>query len=112
MSEAGRVRVHRLARLGLTTADAAALAAFFEAAFGFRRVASERCSGAAFASLMGVEGGAESIRLGLGSEIIELLQFDRRGRSYPPGQPGVRISFPALRDHGGRRTSMDLRENV
>lgn len=82
VSEAGEVR--RLARFGLTTADAVGLAAFFEAALGFRRLATERLSGAEFGRLMGVEGGADSIRLGLGSEIIELLQFDRPGRPYPP----------------------------
>ena len=84
MSEPGQVRIHRLARFGLTTADAVALAAFFETALGFRRIASERFSGMEFRRLMGVEGGAESIKLGLGSEIVELLQFDRPGRPYPP----------------------------
>ena len=32
---------------------------------------------------MGVEGGACAITLGLGDEVVELLQFDRPGRPYP-----------------------------
>jgi catechol 2,3-dioxygenase-like lactoylglutathione lyase family enzyme len=40
-------------------------------------------SGAAFEKSMDVEGGAESITLGLGSQRIDLLQFDSPGQPYP-----------------------------
>ena len=73
----------KLARFGLTTADAPALAMFYESAFGFHRIAVEHLGGLDFERLMGVQGGAERITLGLGQEIVELLQFDRPGQPYP-----------------------------
>jgi len=75
--------ISRLARFSLTTADAAGLARFYESAFGFRRVASQRLSGNAFEKSMDIGGGAERIILALGQERLELLQFDRPGRPYP-----------------------------
>lgn len=75
--------VSRLARFDLTTADAQRLTAFYEAAFDCRRLGSRRLSGAAFEKSMDVEGGAESVTLGLGSQRIDLLQFDSPGRPYP-----------------------------
>lgn len=78
--------ISRLVRFSLTTADANALAAFYESAFGCRRFATERLSGSEFESLMGVQGGAFRILLKLGQEVIELLQFDRVGRPYPKGK--------------------------
>jgi catechol 2,3-dioxygenase-like lactoylglutathione lyase family enzyme len=75
--------IRRLARFGLTTGDTAALAAFYEQAFGFRHLKTARLSGAAFERLMAVEHGAESVWLGLGDEIVELTRFDAPGRAYP-----------------------------
>ena len=86
-------QIRRLARFGLTTADALALAAFFENAMGFRRLATRRLGGAAFERLMDVEGGAQCISLGLGREVIELLQFDRPGRPYPPNSSASDLDF-------------------
>jgi catechol 2,3-dioxygenase-like lactoylglutathione lyase family enzyme len=78
-----RTPIRRLASFGLTTADARRLSRFYERAFGFRPLRAERRSGADFERLTGVEGGASAITLGLGEEVIELLQFDRPGRPYP-----------------------------
>jgi catechol 2,3-dioxygenase-like lactoylglutathione lyase family enzyme len=73
----------RLARFSLTTANVNGLAAFYESAFGCKRLVTERLSGSDFERLMGVRGGALSVTLTLGREIIELLQFDQRGAPYP-----------------------------
>ena len=73
----------RLARISLTCADAEHLAGFYEHALGFRRLASERLSGRTFEKLLHVKGGALSLLLCLGQQIVELLQFDQAGRAYP-----------------------------
>jgi catechol 2,3-dioxygenase-like lactoylglutathione lyase family enzyme len=78
-----RAQIRRLASFGLTTPDAHQLSEFFEHALDFRLLGIERRSGADFERLMGFEGGASAITLGLGDEVIELLQFDRPGRLYP-----------------------------
>jgi catechol 2,3-dioxygenase-like lactoylglutathione lyase family enzyme len=72
-----------LARFGLTTADANRAAQFYQAAFGCRQIATDRLSGPDFERLMGVTGGADRITLGLGREIIELVQYDLPGEPYP-----------------------------
>jgi len=76
-------RIDRLACFSLTTADASAAAQFYEAAFGCRRIATDRLCGPDFERLMGVTGGADRITLSLGREIIELVQFDLSGEPYP-----------------------------
>lgn len=83
VSDGEGVEISRLARFGLTTADADKLAGFYERALGFRRLAGKRLSGPGFEQLMDIEGGARSVTLCLGDEIIELLEFDRPGRPYP-----------------------------
>lgn len=93
MALSGAAQIHRLARFSLTTADACSLAAFFETTLGFRRVATRRLGGAAFERLMDVESGAQCVRLRLGREIIELLQFDRPGRPYPPNSSASDLDF-------------------
>ncbi|MHB8258347.1 MAG: VOC family protein [Acidiferrobacterales bacterium] len=77
------LRIRRLARFGLTTADAKSAAKFYEAAFGCRLVATDRLGGQNFERLMGVTGGADRITLSLGREIIQLMQFDSPGADYP-----------------------------
>jgi catechol 2,3-dioxygenase-like lactoylglutathione lyase family enzyme len=77
------VQVRRLARFGLTTPNAHQLSEFYQKVFDFRLLGTERRSGAEFERLMGAEGGASVVTLGLGDEVIELLQFDRPGRLYP-----------------------------
>jgi catechol 2,3-dioxygenase-like lactoylglutathione lyase family enzyme len=88
-----RPKIRCLSRFGLTTANAAQLASFYERAFGCRRLASERRSGFEFESLMAVGGGAASVTLGLGNELIELLQFDQAGRPYPSGCSSLDLVF-------------------
>jgi catechol 2,3-dioxygenase-like lactoylglutathione lyase family enzyme len=82
-----------LARFGLTTPDARQLSEFYENALDFRLLGIERRSGPDFERLMGVEGGASAIRLGLGDEAVELLQFDRPGRPYPEGATSSDLCF-------------------
>jgi catechol 2,3-dioxygenase-like lactoylglutathione lyase family enzyme len=77
------VLVRRLARFALTTPNAHQLSEFYQKAFDFRLLGTERRSGAEFERLMEVEGGASVVTLGLGAEVVELLQFDRPGLHYP-----------------------------
>jgi len=88
-----RARIRRLASFGLTTPEAHRLSGFYEAALGFHRLRVERRSGPDFERLMGVEGGASAIILGLGKEVIELLQFDRPGRLYPTHAVSSNLCF-------------------
>jgi catechol 2,3-dioxygenase-like lactoylglutathione lyase family enzyme len=77
------IPINKLAHFTVVTADADRLALFYQRAFGFSRFATETRSGPDFKRLMGVTGGARSVMLGLGRQILELLQFDRPGRPYP-----------------------------
>jgi catechol 2,3-dioxygenase-like lactoylglutathione lyase family enzyme len=77
------VQVRRLASFGLTTPNAYQLSEFYQNALDFQLFGAERRSGGEFERLMGVEGGASVVTLGLGDEVVELLQFDRPGRPYP-----------------------------
>lgn len=86
-------KIRRLARFGLTTSNADRLTSFYVSAFGCRRLALEHRSGPQFESLMGVEGGAASVTLALGDDVIELLQFDQPGRPYPPGCSSFDLIF-------------------
>lgn len=88
-----RARIRRLASFGLTTPDAHQLSEFCENALDFRLLGIERRSGPDFERLMGVEGGASAIILGLGDEVVELLQFDRPGRLYPDGATSSDLCF-------------------
>jgi catechol 2,3-dioxygenase-like lactoylglutathione lyase family enzyme len=90
---AGTPRIDRLARFSLTTADAESAAQFYEAAFGCRRIGADRLAGPDFARLMGVSGGADRITLGLGREIIELVQFDVPGEPYPRASSAFDLMF-------------------
>jgi len=76
-------RFSRLARFSLTTADAQQLASFYVEAFGARHVSDTRLGGDKFRHMMGIECDARSITLRLGSEIIELVEFDVPGAPYP-----------------------------
>jgi catechol 2,3-dioxygenase-like lactoylglutathione lyase family enzyme len=80
-----RTRVRKLASFGLTTPDAHQLSEFYQNALSFRVLETRRHSGPDFDRLTGVAGGASAISLGLGNEVVELLQFDRPGRPYPCG---------------------------
>lgn len=86
-------RVRRLARFGLTTPNAGQLSEFYRNALDFRLLGGERRSGAEFERLMGVAGGASAITLGLGDEVVELLQFDRPGWLYPKDAVSSDLSF-------------------
>jgi catechol 2,3-dioxygenase-like lactoylglutathione lyase family enzyme len=74
---------NRLSCFGLTTANAQQLASFYIRAFGCRQVANTRLRGDTFRHLMGIESDARCVTLSLGSEIIELLEFDVQGKPYP-----------------------------
>ncbi|MEH6952053.1 VOC family protein [Nitrobacter sp. NHB1] len=96
MTPAPRMTVRKLACFGLTTTNADRLAAFYERAFGFRRLAVGRLSGANFEKLMDVEGGATCIMLGLGQEVVELLEFDVPGEPYPKNRTSSDLTFQHL----------------
>lgn len=72
--------IERLACFGLVTPDAAGLSRFYQRALGFRPIAAGPRSQPDPARQ---GGGARSITLALGHEIVELLQFDPPGRPYP-----------------------------
>jgi len=85
--------IARIARFSLTTADAHGLAFFYERAFGCRRLATKTLGGPDFERMLGVQGTAMKITLGLGQEVIELLQFDPPGRPYPAGSSASDLVF-------------------
>jgi catechol 2,3-dioxygenase-like lactoylglutathione lyase family enzyme len=88
-----RASIRRLASFGLTTPDATRLSGFYQRALGFRLPEIERRSGPDFERLTGVTGGASAISLGLGDDVVELLQFDRPGRLYPAGAVSSDLCF-------------------
>jgi catechol 2,3-dioxygenase-like lactoylglutathione lyase family enzyme len=92
-SSVPRAQTRKLASFGLTTADANRLSEFYQRALDFRLIKTERRSGFGFERLTGVEGGASAITLGLGDEVVELLQFDRPGRPYPDGAVSSDLYF-------------------
>jgi len=93
MSLSSNIAIRRLARFGLTTADAERLAAFYNSVFGFRVVSVDRVFGAHFERLMGAEGGATRVILALGDEALELLEFDAPGAPYPSGASSSDLVF-------------------
>jgi catechol 2,3-dioxygenase-like lactoylglutathione lyase family enzyme len=88
------VRVARLRHLRLCSVQAMALAAFYESALGFRRVAVEHLSGARTQDRLGVTGRTLRVTLELGAQKIKLLQFvDQPGREYPAGSDASDLVF-------------------
>jgi catechol 2,3-dioxygenase-like lactoylglutathione lyase family enzyme len=81
------IRIARLARFVLVSADVGSLATFYERALGFHRIADAR------AEVFDVEGGAMRITLGLGREIVELVQFDQPGAAYPDAATSSDLAF-------------------
>ncbi len=79
--------VASLAAIALVTPDADRLAAFYETALGFARIADRRIEAG--------DCGEETI-LSLGSQTLELLQFHRPGRPYPAGVDGNDLRFQHL----------------
>lgn len=82
MNESDAVRVERLARFGLVTHDCAALAEFYEHAFGARRESAGRCGAS-----------ASRITIALGAEQIELIEFDEAGEAYPIARSCADLDF-------------------
>ncbi len=77
MTPPDRMTVAALERISLTTRDAAALAAFYRDAFGFRDIGRRPIDPAIYGA------GGNAVTLRLGSQEIELVQFDRPGAPYP-----------------------------
>ena len=93
-STSGGVRVAGLRHLRLCSAQAKPLAAFYESALGFRRVAVEHLSGARTQEHLGVKGRTLRITLELGAQRIKLLQFvDHPGRVYPADSDAADLVF-------------------
>ena len=93
MTEHPQFAIERLAYVSLTTPDAAGLCNFFERAMGFRLLTAGRRSAQELAGVSGSAGGAYQVTLGLGGEVIELLQFDRPGRPYPAAGSASDLCF-------------------
>ena len=70
-----QLRARRIVGFGLTSPNAARLTEFYETVFGARHVSSER--------LEGVRGGALRHTVQLGTEAVDIVQFDVPGRPYP-----------------------------
>ena len=85
--------IAKIARFSLTTAGAGRLAAFYQRAFGFRQIALEQRSAAEFARLPGVAGGVRALTLGLGEQIVELVEFTVPGQPYPADAASSDIAF-------------------
>jgi len=88
--------VQRIAAFGLTSRDARRLGEFYQSAIDCRLLNIDRLEGAAFETLMSVQGGAHRITLGLGRQSIEILQFDKPGRPYPETLSPIDNSFQHL----------------
>ncbi|MEO8746577.1 MAG: VOC family protein [Rhodanobacter sp.] len=88
------VRVSRMLRMRLCSAEATRLAAFYETALGFARVSVEHFSGARSQELFAVGGRVLRITLDLGAQRLVILQFvDQRGRIYPAGTNASDLIF-------------------
>ncbi len=96
LNAGGTDTVLSLTRFILVSADAARLADFYERAFGCRTLDIRHPHGPAFERLLDVSGGALSITLALGNEIIELLEFDRPGCPYPEASSSSDLIFQHL----------------
>jgi catechol 2,3-dioxygenase-like lactoylglutathione lyase family enzyme len=80
------VQVASLRHVRLCSAAAKPLAAFYEAALGFRVAMLEHLSGARAREHFGVPGRALRVTLELGAQRVVLVLFvDQPGRSYPRG---------------------------
>jgi catechol 2,3-dioxygenase-like lactoylglutathione lyase family enzyme len=86
-------KVRAITAVVLVTPDAERLAGFYETGLGFRRLAARRVDGADFEGRVGATGGATALRLGLGDQRLELLQFDDPGQPYPEGVGGEDLRF-------------------
>jgi catechol 2,3-dioxygenase-like lactoylglutathione lyase family enzyme len=85
--------IERLAYIGLTTQDAVGLCDFFERALGFRLLTAGWKSAMELGGLAGTSGGAYRVTLGLGGQVVELLQFDRPGQPYPDDVSAADLCF-------------------
>jgi len=83
----------RLAKFSLTTTNANRLATFYERSMGCIRVSKTELRGADLDDLLAIRGGAHCIRLALGDEIIELLEFENPGAPYPPQSSAADLIF-------------------
>jgi catechol 2,3-dioxygenase-like lactoylglutathione lyase family enzyme len=92
LTDEAPLRITRLARFVLVTADAERLAVFYDSALGFRRISVARIA-AARAEGFDVEGGAIRITLRLGRELVDLVQFDSPGAPYPEDATSSEILF-------------------
>jgi catechol 2,3-dioxygenase-like lactoylglutathione lyase family enzyme len=88
--------VRRIARFSLTSANAEKLSGFYEKTFGFRLLSKRRHSGAEFERITGVPGGATSVTLQLGLEVVELLEYDSPGLPYPARATSADMTFQHL----------------
>lgn len=83
----------RIVRLSLTSANAGQLAKFYEDAFGCTRVASVGPAAPYSPAIFRAGGRTRNVRLRLGQEKIELLQFEVPGAAYPDSATASDLMF-------------------
>lgn len=90
------VTVKRLAGFSITAGAIDPLAAFYERALGFRRLASRYDTAAKMRARMDLASGATCATLALGEQRLELVQFDLPGQPYPLDTDAASIVFQHL----------------
>jgi catechol 2,3-dioxygenase-like lactoylglutathione lyase family enzyme len=93
MSEAASFSPCRLTGFGLVAPHVDRLARFYEEVFGSCFEASGNLDGSESERLLGVPGTTRYITFGLGAERIDLFQFQRPGRPYPPESSACDLLF-------------------
>jgi len=85
VADSGRGQVLAVESIGLTVSDLERSVTFFTQVLDFERLDQADLSGEPFERLSGIFGArARSARLGLGDEVIELIEFETpRGRPFP-----------------------------
>ena len=88
-------RALRLLRVSLTVADLSRVQAFYQEALGFAPAGAVIEADPAWARVLGAATDARvrTVRLRLGAQEIELVEFDPPGRPYPPGSTSCDLWF-------------------
>ncbi len=88
------MKVLRLRRIAMTTADLDRSVAFYTRALGFSPEPERTLQGDGFARITGLRGAtARSVALRLGRECIELVEFAEKGAPYPAGSTSPDLWF-------------------
>ena len=86
----------KLVRFGLVSQASIPLATFYERAFGFRPGGAAQLTPPQAQRRTGIADHVLSRRLCLGNQTVELLEFERAGRSMPSNSPASDLIFQHL----------------